>query len=158
MRERAPEVYEWQSRLWNARGSQVTGNLVDGVPADWGPLLEDVGSAYLPYLCANAEAWSAREKRHDATIEGVVYRHLPVSRYRVWCLERLREHFEGIGGRRPRAGPGATRVTWLLGTAVGGSGTSHRIMIPTVKSHFAGARFITTTRDRLNLMRTTRNP
>jgi glutathione S-transferase len=98
MRERAPEVYEWQSRLWNARGSQVSGSLVDGVPADWGPLLEDVGSAYLPYLCANAEAWSARKKRHDATIEGVVYRHLPVSRYRVWCLERLREHFEALEG------------------------------------------------------------
>jgi len=96
MRLRAPAVFEWQARLWNARASRVKGGLVAGVPADWGPLLDDVGQAYLPYLCANAEAWKAGRARHDAVIQGVRYRNLPVSQYRVWCLERLRDHFEAL--------------------------------------------------------------
>lgn len=96
MRERAPGVYEWQARLWNARASRVRGDLVSGIPDDWGPILDEVGSAYLPYLCANAEGWKAGPRRHDAEIQGVRYRNLPVSQYRVWCLERLREHFEAL--------------------------------------------------------------
>ncbi len=48
------------------------------------------------YLCANAEAFAAGRSRHDATIQGVRYRNLPVSQYRVWCLERLRAHFEAL--------------------------------------------------------------
>ena len=42
---------------------------------------------------ANAEAWQAGQRRHDAQIQGVVYRRLPVSRYRVWCLEQIRAHY-----------------------------------------------------------------
>jgi glutathione S-transferase len=96
MRERAPGVFAWQARLWNARPGTASGDLVAGVPDDWGPILDRVGSAYLPYLCANAEAWKAGARRHDADVEGVHYRRLPVSQYRVWCLERLREHFEAL--------------------------------------------------------------
>jgi len=96
MRSRAPAVYEWQARLWNARASRISGDLVDGVPEDWGPLLDDIGRAYLPYLCANAEGWRAGQRRHDTEVEGVHYRDLPVSRYRVWCLERLRHHFDAL--------------------------------------------------------------
>ncbi len=96
MRERAPAVYEWQARLWNARASRMSGGLLSGIPEDWGPILDEVGSAYLPYLCANAEGWKAGLKRHDAMIQGLQYRDLPVSQYRVWCLERLREHFEAL--------------------------------------------------------------
>ena len=96
MRTRAPAVFEWQARLWNARASQTSGDLVSGVPKDWGPFLDDIGQAYLPYLCANAEGFAAGGRRHDATIQGVRYRNLPVSQYRVWCLERLRAHFEAL--------------------------------------------------------------
>jgi len=96
MRERAPGVYEWQARLWNARASRISGNLAVGIPDDWGPILDEIGSAYLPYLCANAEGWKSDQKRHDAEIQGIAYRDLPVSQYRVWCLERLREHYEGL--------------------------------------------------------------
>lgn len=96
MRQRAPAVFEWQARLWNARASSARGALVAGVPDDWGPLLDQVGSAYLPYLCANASGWQAGRRRHDAEIQGVLYRNLPVSQYRVWCLERLREHFDAL--------------------------------------------------------------
>ncbi len=94
MRERAPGVYAWLARLWNARADRVGGELVPGVPKDWGPLLESVVSAYLPYLAANARAWKAGRSRFDVEVESVTYRRLPTSRYRVWCLERLRRHFE----------------------------------------------------------------
>jgi glutathione S-transferase len=96
MRRRAPGVYEWLARLWNARASTTRGVLVSGVPDDLGPILDEVGSAYLPYLCANAEAWRAGSQRHDAMIQGVRYRALPISQYRVWCLERLQAHFEAL--------------------------------------------------------------
>ncbi len=96
MRERAPAVFEWQARLWNARASETSGEFVPDVPRDWEPFLDDIGQAYLPYLCANAEGFAAGRRRHDAKIQGVQYRNLPVSQYRVWCLERLRFHFEAL--------------------------------------------------------------
>jgi glutathione S-transferase len=95
MRVRAPAVFEWQARLWNARFS-VGGELLRGIPEDWGPLLDQMGQAYFPYLCANAKGWQDGQRRHDAEIQGVHYRNLPVSQYRVWCLERLRAHFEAL--------------------------------------------------------------
>jgi glutathione S-transferase len=98
MLARAPGVYAWVGRLWNARGSRTQGPLAAGVPSDWSPILREVGEAYLPYLCANADAWKARLRRFDVEIQGTRYRELPVSRYRVWCLERLRAHFEALPG------------------------------------------------------------
>jgi hypothetical protein len=105
---RAPAVFEWLARLWNARGSRTRGALVAGVPPDWSPILREIGDAYLPYLCANAEAWKARVRRFDVEIQGTFYRALPVSRYRVWCLEKLRTHFEALDGE------GRTAATSLL--------------------------------------------
>jgi glutathione S-transferase len=96
MRQRAPAVFEWQARMWNARASRTDSDLVSNIPEDWGPLLDDIGQAYLPYLCANADGWKSGQSRHDATIQSVQYRKLPVSQYRVWCLERLRSHFEAL--------------------------------------------------------------
>jgi glutathione S-transferase len=98
MLERAPAVYAWLARLWNARASRDAGGLLAGVPADWSPILSEIGGAYLPYLCANAEAFCARRRRFDLELEGARYRGLPVSRYRVWCLERLRAHFGALPG------------------------------------------------------------
>jgi hypothetical protein len=66
------------------------------VPDDWAPLLDDVGAAYSPYLCANAEAHAAGRRRFDVTIQGTTYRGVPTSRYRVWCLERLRRHHDSL--------------------------------------------------------------
>jgi glutathione S-transferase len=59
MRETAPGVFEWVARVWNARASVTGGELLEHVPDDWGPILDSIGTAYLPYLCANAEAWKA---------------------------------------------------------------------------------------------------
>jgi hypothetical protein len=112
MRERAPGVHEWQARLWNARASRLDGNagraLLEGIPQDWGPILDDIGSAYLPLLNANARAWHAGQKRFDADIEGAPYRRMPISQYRVWCLEQLRAHFAAL------AEPAAAEARALL--------------------------------------------
>jgi len=96
MRDMAPEVYEWVARMWNARASQSRGELLPGVPDDWGPILDQIGSQYLPHLNANAVAWKQRRKRFDVEIDGVGYQRLRTSRYRVWCLERLRQHHEAL--------------------------------------------------------------
>ncbi|WOJ97463.1 glutathione S-transferase N-terminal domain-containing protein [Congregibacter brevis] len=88
MRLRAPSVFAWQARLWNAQGEQ-NAQIVDEIPEDLHPILDDIGEAYLPYLNANALAWQARKERFDPVIQGVQYRNVPVSQYRVWCLEEL---------------------------------------------------------------------
>lgn len=98
MLRRAPSVYEWVARVWNARASRAVGALETGVPADWSPILGEIGNAYLPYLCANAQAWKAGQKHFDAEIASARFHALPTSRYRVWCLERLRAHFETLRG------------------------------------------------------------
>jgi len=96
MRETAPGVFEWVARVWNARHSVTGGELLGSVPDDWGPILDSVGSAYLPYLCANAEAWKADQSHFDVDIEGAPYRRIRTARYRVWCLEELRRHFDEL--------------------------------------------------------------
>ena len=96
VRQRAPAVLEWVARLWNTRLSDCDGTLVTGIPEDIGPILDEVGKAYLPYLCANVTAVRAGEKRFDADIDGVPYRNARYSRYRVWCLQELRSHFASL--------------------------------------------------------------
>ena len=93
MRETSPAVFEWVARVWNARARTTGGELLPHVPDDWGPILNSIGSAYLPYLCANAEAWKAGKTHFDVDIEGAPYRNIRTARYRVWCLEELRRHF-----------------------------------------------------------------
>jgi glutathione S-transferase len=96
MRDRAPGVYAWVARVWNARPAPDAPRLLPGVPADWTPLLQDVGAAFLPYLAANAEAWNARRPRFEVVVQGTRYERVPTSRYRVWCLEQLRRHYEAL--------------------------------------------------------------
>lgn len=98
MQERAPHVFAWLGRLWEARASRTQGTLASGIPGAWSPILREVGEAYLPYLCANAEAWKTNARRFDVTIQGTRYHELLVSRYRVWCLEQLQGHFEALSG------------------------------------------------------------
>ncbi len=88
MRRRAPGVFAWQARLWNER-AKPDRTLVDTLPDDLKPILADIGGAYLPYLNANARAWQLRRDNFDPVVQGVSYRKVPVSQYRVWCLEEL---------------------------------------------------------------------
>jgi glutathione S-transferase len=94
IRQRAPAVLEWVARLWNTRLSACGGVWEAGVAEDLGPMLDDIGSTYLPYLCANVEAVAAGRKRFDVAVGGVTYRGACYSRYRVWCLQQLRNAFQ----------------------------------------------------------------
>jgi glutathione S-transferase len=98
MQARAPGVFEWVARLWNARHSTVNGDWAapGTLPAGWQPILKDIGAAYLPYLHANAVAFSERRQRFDFSVQGVTYRSLPVAAYRVWCRERLQQHYAAV--------------------------------------------------------------
>ena len=96
LRNRAPAVLEWVARLWNTPLADCHGSLEDGVPADLGPILDEIGNSYLPYLCANVDAVAAGKTRFDARIGGVSYRGARYSRYRVRCLQQLRLHFEAL--------------------------------------------------------------
>ena len=96
MRREAPAVYEWAARLWNTHLEDCPGALMQGIPGDWGPILDEIGSHYLPYLCANVDAVAAGQKRFDAEIGGVRYKGARWSKYRVWCLAQLRSHFNAL--------------------------------------------------------------
>lgn len=96
MRETAPAVHEWSARMWNARASRDRGELLHFVPEDWNPILGSIGTAYLPYLAANARAWNAQQSHFDVDIEGAPYRNIRTAAYRVWCLEELRRHFQEL--------------------------------------------------------------
>jgi glutathione S-transferase len=96
LRNRAPAVLEWVARLWNTSPDGSTGDWLAGVPDDLGPILDEIGSSYLPYLCANVDAVAAGKTRFDADIGGVSYRGARYSRYRVWCLQQLRVRYEAL--------------------------------------------------------------
>ncbi|MBE9538345.1 MAG: glutathione S-transferase [Proteobacteria bacterium] len=138
MRETAPSVYEWVARMWNARMSVTGGELLEHVPDDWGPILDSIGSTYLPYLCANAEAWKAGSSHFDVDIEGAPYRHIRTSRYRVWCLQELRRHFDTLS--EPHRGEvrtgleahGCWKLLWRVEDLQSGVNPDH-------KAPFAGA-------------------
>lgn len=93
IRQQAPAVLEWVARLWNTRMKTCTGEWGTGIPGDLGPLLDDIGAAYLPYLCANVDAVRTGKKRFDIEVDGAVFKGARYSRYRVWCLQELRSHY-----------------------------------------------------------------
>ena len=93
MRREAPEVYAWVARVWNARAGEAVPNFVVSVPPEAAPMLREVCETHLEQLRANAEAFAKGQKRFALTVQGCTYSKLPVSRYRVACLERLREAF-----------------------------------------------------------------
>lgn len=106
MRDVAPRVYAWVARLWAARWPEHKADWPVGIPAAWGPILDDVATGYLPYLFANAVAWAEGQRRFDWEVQGVRYRATPVVQYRVWCRERLQDHYAALpedGQRRVRA-------------------------------------------------------
>ena len=109
MQDRAPAVYEWAARTWNARaGDLADASLLEGVPADWDPVLAEIGETHLEALAANAVAYAALERTHDLTVQGTTYRAIPTSAYRPWCLRELQREFGELA-----AGP-AGRVRDVL--------------------------------------------
>ncbi len=103
MRKEAPAVYEWVARLWNSHLEEKSGKLLEGIPQDWGPILDEIGSQYLPYLCANVDAVVADEHQFNVEIGGVRYEGARWSPYRVWCLQKLRDHFNALSSPHQEA-------------------------------------------------------
>lgn len=97
MAERAPGVWEWVARTWNAQAPKLGDReLLDHAPDDWDPLLAESAGNHLEQLDANARAHNAGAPEHDLVVEGVTYRDVPTSPYRVWCLEQLRARYDEL--------------------------------------------------------------
>lgn len=97
MRERAPAVYEWVARMWNARPGQDDPQLIDRVDAPLEAFLIEICETHLVQLRENARAFGKGRTRYDLTLQDCTYENVPVSRYRVWCLETLRRHWSALG-------------------------------------------------------------
>ena len=95
MRVRAPLVYEWVARMWAAR-PLPDGAFVFKVSDDLTPMLKEICETHLQQLASNAVAYGAGQSRFEMTVQGCQYKSMPVSRYRVYCLERLREHYQAL--------------------------------------------------------------
>ncbi len=96
MRKQGPAVFEWVTRMWNAGATAGEPDFVNNVPASAVPLLKEIEETHLQQLTANAEAYASGQQHFDMTVQGCRYRHLPVSRYRVHCLERLRDEYAAL--------------------------------------------------------------
>ena len=97
MRRRAPAVYEWLARLWNA-GAQPSPSprwLAPQGPL-WAPLWQRVCGDYLPYLQANAQAWQAGRKRFDFAGQSQHFKGTVTHHYRVWCLQQLQRKYRAL--------------------------------------------------------------
>jgi len=98
MESRAPAVYAWVGRVWNARGRDFSAQPVmsDFRHRGWRYFLEDIVQSYWPFLVASARAWSEGRSRIDHEAHGVTYRNLRVVHYRVFCLELLQSEYRRL--------------------------------------------------------------
>ncbi len=95
MRNEGPAVYEWVARVWNAR-AVATPDFPPEVSTSTAPMLKEIAETHLTQLRYNAEAYMGNQQKFAMTVQGCDYKNLPVSRYRVYCLERLREEFASL--------------------------------------------------------------
>ena len=98
MEERAPGVYAWVGRVWNARASrfQADPSFSDFTHPGWRYFLDEIAGSYWPFLLANARAWAEGKSRVDHHAHGVTYRDLKVVHYRVFCLELLQTQYQEL--------------------------------------------------------------
>ena len=59
-------------------------------------MLQEICETHLAQLASNATAFHNEQRHFGMTIQGCRYQNLPVSRYRVYCLERLREEYGSL--------------------------------------------------------------
>jgi len=72
MREHAPHLAHWVTRLWKTRPADLEGTVAaSSVPADLRCFFEMAANDYLPYLEANARAVAARAKTVSYFAQGV---------------------------------------------------------------------------------------
>lgn len=102
IRQQAPAVLSWVSRLWNTQIADCSGNWIAGIPEDLEPLLTEIGHIYLPYLCANIDAVNSNKKRFDIDVGGMLFKGARYSQYRVWCVSELRSHYQALPDQSKR--------------------------------------------------------
>ncbi|MGB5811425.1 MAG: glutathione S-transferase family protein [Polyangiales bacterium] len=98
MEERAPQVYAWVGRMWNARASRLGDqvSLSRFSHPGWSYFLRELMENYWPFLLRSARAWQRGDKRVDHDAHGVTYRGLRVLHYRVYCLEVLQRTYTAL--------------------------------------------------------------
>ncbi|MEM9179281.1 MAG: glutathione S-transferase C-terminal domain-containing protein [Pseudomonadota bacterium] len=96
MRERAPDVYAWVARMWRVKPDVTGPKLIDGVDEVLASFLVEICETNLAQHRQNAEAYASGKKRFDLEVQGAIYRKVPTSRYRVWCLEALRRAWSDL--------------------------------------------------------------
>ena len=97
MRQRAPRVYAWVARMWEAATENQAEALVSAIDPPLTALLVEACETHLVQLRENAQAFERGESYFAQEVQGCRYQRLPVSRYRVWCLEELRKHWRALG-------------------------------------------------------------
>ena len=97
MRETAPHVMAWVMRVWTS-GDADWGDVPDEFPEDLHALVTEIGATHLVSLNANADAWAKNPKAgfYDMRLQGTDYKKVPLSHYRVWCLEQLQRHYHAL--------------------------------------------------------------
>ncbi len=96
MRQRAPRVYTWVARMWEARAQPDTAEILSEVDAPLAALLREACETHLVQLRENARAHAKSASHFAQEVQGCRYERLPVSRYRVWCLEELRRNWQAL--------------------------------------------------------------
>ena len=112
MREKAPSVCAWISRLDDASGEEE-GEWVD--PRDPLPVvvmefLQMAGRVYLPFLVANATAFEEGRESFSLTLSGKPYQQ-GTFKYQVKCLNWLREEYASLEGDAKEGVDAALRET-----------------------------------------------
>ena len=96
MRARAPSVFEWVARMWNAKaldsGPQFIAEADDALTA----LLVEACDTNLVQHKYNEQAFAAEAARYEMRVQDTDYKRIPTSRYRLWCLENLRREWAAL--------------------------------------------------------------
>ncbi|MEQ9518150.1 MAG: glutathione S-transferase family protein [Parvibaculum sp.] len=96
MRNNWPDIAEWVARVWNAHATAPDTSMLNTIPDDAAPLLKEIAETHMVQQKENALAFRNGQSHFEMAVQGCHYKKLPVSRYRVYCLERLREHFQAL--------------------------------------------------------------
>lgn len=98
MRQQAPAVYEWLSRMWNQTvddlGDNIEWKAAEG--EGWDFILGDICKTYLPYLHQNAMAFKAGKKRFNYSANGLELPQTVTTDYRVWCRQELQREYQRL--------------------------------------------------------------
>jgi hypothetical protein len=99
LRERAPFTDHWVRRLDDASGVEGEWYSRERALGGWvEALLKIAGDLYLPFLVANADAFSRGLERLEMKVWGLPYTLAPF-KYQVKCLQQLRRKFAALDDR-----------------------------------------------------------